>query len=48
MKKCIPYSSTKPLNNRKIIEIAISKCPRAKQKLEDDRTELCNYWEPAL
>ena len=23
--------------------IAIAKCQQAKQKLEDDRTELCNY-----
>ena len=31
-----------------LLVIAIAKCQRAKQKLEDDRTEFCKYWELAL
>ena len=31
-----------------VLVVAIAKCQRAKQKLEDDRTELYKYWELAL
>ena len=31
-----------------ILVIAIAKCQRGKQELEEDRTELCKCWELAL
>ena len=40
-----PYVGVETLvdDNSIILVIAIAKCLRAKQKLEDDRTEFCKY-----